>query len=102
MGVNDLNNADSYVSYVNSNVDSWTSNGSSVYFATVMPCNGSYSHLNEDISKFNTKIKNGLSNKVKIIDLNSYLVSDGYSTTDGLHYNKDTSNKIYNYIKNNV
>ena len=102
MGVNDLHNADNYISYVNENVSSWTSNGSSLYFATVNPCSGSYSHLNSNIDSFNSKIKSGLPSSVKIIDTNAYLVSNGYKTTDGLHYDKTTSDMIYNYIKNNV
>ena len=102
MGVNDLHNADNYISYVNENLSSWTSNGSSVYYATVNPCSGSYSHLNSSIDSFNSKLKSGLSSNVKIIDTNAYLVSNGYNTTDGLHYDKSTSDAIYNYIKNNV
>ena len=102
MGVNDLHNIDNYISYVKENYSSWTSNGSSLYFATVNPCSGSYSYLNSSIDEFNSKLKNGLPSSVKIIDTNSYLVSNGYKTTDGLHYDKSTSDMIYNYIKNNV
>ena len=102
LGVNDLYNADNYISYINDNVGTWTKNGSKVYVTTVGPCNGSYSNLNNDISTFNSKIKSGLSSKVKVIDINSFLISEGYSTTDGLHYNKETYDAIYNYIKSNV
>lgn len=102
MGVNDLNNIDSYISYINSNISDWTKNGAKVYYATVNPCNKSYSSLNTKINTFNTRLKNDLSNDVKIIDTNSYLVSNGFSTTDGLHYSKETSDAIYNYIKNNL
>jgi len=102
MGVNDLSNIDNYISYVSNNVSNWTSNGSSLYFATVNPCSGSYSHLNSSIDSFNSKLKNGMPSNVKIIDTNAYLVSNGYKTTDGLHYDKTTSDMIYNYIKNNV
>lgn len=102
MGVNDLGNADGYISYINSNATSWTSKGSQVYFVSVNPCNGGYSNLNSKIKSFNSKVKNGLSNNVKWIDTHSYLVSNGYKTTDGLHYNSDTSKKIHDYIKNKV
>lgn len=102
MGVNDLSNVDAYINYVNSNVDTWKKNGSSLYFVTVNPCSGSYSYLNSSIDSFNAKLKNNLSDSVKVIDTNAYLVSNGYTTTDGLHYDKNTSNMIYDYIKNNV
>lgn len=102
MGVNDLGNADKYISYINSNVSSWTSNGSKLYFVSVNPCNGGYNNLNTKIKDFNSKVKSGLSSKVKWIDTNSYLVSDGYKTTDGLHYDSSTSKKIHDYIKNKV
>lgn len=102
MGVNDLDNASSYVSYINSNVSSWTSNGSKLYYVSVTPCSGSYSYLNSKITTFNSNVKSGLSSSVKWIDAYSYLNSNGYTTTDGLHYDKSTSNKLYNYIKSNV
>ena len=102
LGVNDLENADNYVSYVNSNASTWAKNGSKIYFTTVNPCNGNYSNLNDQISNFNSKIKSGLSSNVKVIDTYSYVISKGYSTTDGLHYSKDTSDLIYDYIKSNV
>lgn len=102
LGVNDLGNVDNYVSYVNSNAGTWAKNGSKIYFTTVNPCNGDYSYLNDQISNFNSKLKSGLSSSVRIIDTYSYVVGKGYSTTDGLHYSKETADLIYNYIKSNV
>lgn len=102
MGVNDLTNSNKYIDYINENISSWTESGSKVYYSTVTPCNGKYSHLNSSIASFNSKIKSSLPSSVKIIDTNSYLTSNGFDTTDGLHYNKDTSNKIYQYIKSNL
>ena len=41
--------------------------------------------------------------KFSVIDkIKNYVISKGYSTTDGLHYSKDTSDLIYDYIKSNV
>jgi Tfp pilus assembly protein PilW len=102
MGVNDLSNIDNYISYINENYSSWTSNGARVYFATVNPCLGSYAHLNSSIDSFNSRLKSSLPSGVKVIDTNNYLMSEGYVTTDGLHYDKTTSESIYNYIKSNV
>lgn len=101
MGVNDLYHADSYISYINEKANSWKSKGATTYFVSVNPTENSYSHLNTDIDSFNQKLKNGLVN-VNYIDTNSYLKSNGFSTTDGLHYTQDTYNKIYNYIKSHL
>lgn len=102
MGVNDLYNADSYVSYINGNLNSWTSKGSKVYFVSVNPCSGNYSHLNSKIVAFNSTVKSGLDSKVKWIDTYSHLSSVGYKSKDGLHYDKDTYKKIYDYVKSKV
>lgn len=101
MGVNDLYQPDNYISYINEKSSSWSSKGAHTYFVSVNPTDGSHSQLNSDIDSFNQKLKNGLSN-VNYIDTNSYLKSNGFSTTDGLHYTTDTYNKIYNYIKSHV
>lgn len=102
MGVNDLSNANNYINYVNSNVSTWKSKGSSLYFVSVNPCNGSYSHLNDKIVNFNNTVKNGLDKSVGWIDTYSVLVNNGFSTTDGLHYDGGTYKTIYNYIKSKV
>lgn len=102
MGVNDLTNANNYINYVNSNASSWKSKGSSLYFVSVNPCEGNYAHMNSGIQNFNNTVKNGLSNTVGWIDTYSVLVSGGFSTTDGLHYDGNTYKTIYNYIKSRV
>ena len=102
MGVNDLYNSDNYISYINSNASKWKSNSSSLYYVSVNPCNGSYSGLNSKIQSFNSKVKSGISKNATWIDTYSYLTSNGFKTTDGLHYDTDTYSKIYNYIKSKV
>lgn len=99
MGVNDLYHATSYVNYINDKAKSWVGKGASVYFVSVNPTEGSYDHLNNDITTFNQKVKSGLSNKITYINTNDYLKSKGFTTTDGLHYDTTTYRKIYNYIK---
>ena len=102
MGVNDLTNSKNYISYVNQNSSTWKSNGSSLYYVSVNPCNGSYQQLNAKIESFNATLRNNLDSSVGWIDTYSILVNDGFSTTDGLHYDKSTYQTIYNYIKSNV
>lgn len=99
MGVNDLRNQDSYIEYLNSNVNSWTSTGAKIYFVTVNPCDGDYAHMNTRINSFNSTLKSKLSKKIGWINTHDSIT---FKTVDGLHYNKDTSIKIYNYIKNKV
>lgn len=102
MGVNDLYKKDQYISYLNENSAKWKEKGAQVYFVSVNPTEGSYSNLNDDIDSFNQKLRSNLTSNIKYIDCNSYLKSNGFSTTDGLHYTTDTYNKIYNYIKSNL
>ena len=102
MGVNDLGNISKYISYVNSNASSWKKNGSSLYYVSVNPCNGKYSHLNSGIEKFNSQAKSGLTSEVGWIDTYSELYRVGFTATDGLHYDKKTYQTIYNYIKSKV
>lgn len=102
MGVNDLYEPAAYISYLNGKINEWDSKGATTYFVAVMPTNGSYNSLNSEISSFNNKLKTGLSSKVKWIDANSYLNSTGFNSSDGLHYDNATYQKIYNYIKSNL
>lgn len=102
MGVNDLGNVNEYASYINENADSWKSKGSSLYYVSVNPCNGSYSGLNSKIESFNSKLKSSISSKATWIDTYSVLNNNGFTATDGLHYDGDTYKTIYNYIKSKV
>ena len=99
MGVNDLYNLNEYLNYMNSNYNEWSNMGVAVYFDSVNPCKGDH---NNKIISFNSGLKRGLNQNIKYIDSYSNLVNTGYKTTDGLHYDKDTSYKIYNYIKSNL
>ena len=113
MGVNDVcmygcNNSGTssivsdYVNYINSNVNSWKSSGSSVYFVSVNPCSGSYSHMNSSIQYFNSSIKSKLSNQVNWLDTYTILEQNGFSSGDGLHYGGATYKLIHDYIKSKV
>lgn len=101
MGVNDLYQEDNYVKYLNGQAASWISKGAKVYFVSVNPTDGGYSKLNTLIDSFNSKLKNNLQN-ITYIDTNSYLKNSGFKTTDGLHYDGNTSKKIYSYINSKL
>lgn len=104
LGVNDLTyvSASSYASYINYLYNSYGDKGVYFYFVSVNPTTGNYSYLDSDIKKFNNEIKQSLNSNIKYIDTYNYLVTSGYSSSDGLHYNNDTYKKIYNYIIKNL
>ncbi len=102
MGVNDLYQVDAYITYLNSMANTWVSKGAKVYFVSVNPCDGSYNSLNTKITNFNNSIKSGINSNIRYIDTHTYLTSGGFTTSDGLHYTKETSRKIYNYIISNI
>lgn len=92
-GVNDVSNAANYASYY----------GQLKGIATVVVCSvgpGQSMYVNDSlISSFNSRVK-GSGNKD--VDVYSYLKSNGYNSSDGLHYDGATYQKIWNYIKQNV
>lgn len=102
MGVNDLHNADKYVSYINGLVSTVNSKGGKLYFVSVNPTNRSADYLNDDIDAFNLKLKNGLSSYVKYIDTNTFLINNGFSSNDGVHYTATTYKQIYTLIKGSL
>ena len=97
-GVNDLANASKYIKLVNSNIDAWTNAGITVYYSSVTPVGSNCSSVsNTQIENFNAKLKEGLDPRVKWIDSYTYLSQTGFSSSDGLHYSKDTYKNLYAY-----
>lgn len=81
------------------------------YFCTVGPVDLDYSitessstktisknTLNNTIKQFNNKIKGSCN--INIIDSNAYLTSTNFITRDGIRYNYETLEALYNYITN--
>ena len=105
MGVNDCaysGQSRQYASYINNKAAIWSNRGARTYFVSIMPTNGSYQSFNSTIVAFNANIRPLLSNNVQYIDAYSYLTSTGFGTTDGLHYDGNTYQKIYQYIINHL
>ena len=103
MGVNDFRaNADNYIAAINQLADE---NVCQIYYMLVNPVDDAivqqngYNLSNAELDEFNNKMTQGLNDNVKIIDANTYLKNHGYNTEDGLHYDMDTYQKIYEYIK---
>lgn len=98
LGVNDLSKASDYATYINEKAKKWAEDGIKTYFVSVNPTEGSYDKYNSKIDSFNSTIKSSLSSDVKYVDTNSYLKTEGFTTTDGLHYDSSTYISIYNKI----
>ena len=96
-GVNDLSNAKKYVSLVNANIDAWTNAGITVYYSAVTPVGASASVSNAQIEAFNCTLRDNLDPRVTWIDSYAYLSQVGFSSSDGLHYNKDTYRSLYSF-----
>lgn len=101
MGVNDVQNLNKYVQYINEKAKEWTDRGASTYFVSVDPVENDPYVTNEQIESFNAAMKANLLG-VTYIDVYSHLVETGYSTVDGTHYPEAASVEIYNYILDNL
>lgn len=97
LGVNDIYNISNYISLLNEEIPKWKAQGANVYIVAVGQVTDDPYVTNEEIEDFNSRMKNGVTN-VKYIDLYSYLKKQGYKTTDGTHYDNETTWKIYRYL----
>lgn len=103
MGVNDLYNDSRYIETINEKANEWKDLGANTYFVSVNPVDDTkaaskgYSQKTNTVEDFNNKIKAGLNENVHYIDTYSQIKSS-FSTTDGLHYNKETYKNIYDLI----
>ena len=100
LGVNDLGNADNYVKkYKELSNGNWKN--SNIFLLSVNPTKGKYNDLNSSIDSINSKFKSLAKEKSNIIycDSVNYLRNNGFGSSDGLHYNEDTSKIIYSQIK---
>lgn len=94
MGINDLSNIDNYIKFYKDLLKE----GIPIVFLTVNPVDESKygcNIKNTTIDEFNDKMKKI---GIEVIDSNEYLMTDGFSTQDGIHYTNDTYNKIYMLI----
>lgn len=110
MGTNDLtssNIASSYVALYKSLSNTYKD--SNFIILSVTPIedskNSAYTSINNNlVIDFNKKLKeeldkNSSNSRLKYCNIYEKLEKNGYSTTDGIHYDNDTYKKIYQYIK---
>lgn len=116
MGYNDVvGNATAttqdYINYYNFMATLWGTRGAKVYVMNVGPAGKKsgqtkaeaedYKNMNKKIRAFNKALKKDLLPTITVLDLYSYL-GDNYATTDGTHYTKSTSKRIYSFAKKNA
>ena len=102
-GVNDLYNAGKYVEFYNSMPEDFMKDNTLV-FMSVNPVDEAkeaefgYKVKNEDIEKFNDKMKAGLNKQYfHIVDTNTFVLQNDLQTTDGLHYYNHIYRLIFEY-----
>lgn len=100
LGVNDLDSG-AYLRLYNGLPDEFLDNNK-VIFMSVNPCDGGYSYLNSRIEAFNNDMRDGLDSRITFLDSYTYLMWNGYSTVDGLHYTSDTYINIYNFVYDSI
>lgn len=99
-GINDLGNASKYISYYKSLVKKYSK--ANFRFMSVNPVNEAlasrvgYSIKNSAIKSFNSKLKKAFG--AKYLNTYTWLNTNGFSTSDGIHYTGATYKKLYNYI----
>lgn len=103
-GVNDLGNVDKYISKLNELAKGDWSKAKQIIVMSVNPVDeatasqNGYSVTNAQIEEFNKKMKSGLEGGIKFVDTYSQ-IKDQLGTTDGIHYDNDTYQKLYDMIR---
>lgn len=101
MGVNDTENIAKYARYLNEMEPTWRAMGYKLYYVSVNPVGNSESLDNGNIDEFNYELENSLPGYMWL-DTNGYLKDMGYGLSDRLHYDRDTTDMIYQYVVMNV
>ena len=96
LGVNDLDST-AYLNLYNSMPDEFLDNNKVIVMA-VNPCDGNYQYLNSRIEQFNSDLSAGLDSRITFLDSYTFLMWNGFSTFDGLHYTDGTYVDIYNFV----
>ena len=86
-----------YAAFINEEIKDLPKNVH-ISWASVNPTNGSYERMTDRIERFNDSIRDDLVDSIGYIDSYTYLMENGYSSFDGLHYGKETNCKIHDYF----
>lgn len=100
LGVNDLGNVKSYISYYKDLIRKYPK--TEFYILSVNPVNESkassygYKIKNSAINSFNNKMYTAF--RKSFVNTNKYLVAKGFDTRDGLHYTQNVYRDLYDYM----
>ncbi len=101
LGVNDIGNVNRYARLVNAKAAEWAERGAVTYFVSVNPVQNIASVTEDQVVFFNDTIRAQLEN-VRWIDTHSYLMNNGYTLTDGLHFDNATSKRVFQVIMDSL
>lgn len=115
LGVNDLGNLKNYQALYETYAQTYWKN-CSIYIVSVNPCRHPCTSVsNGQIEAFNTSMQQWINTynaenvsasaetfPIHYIDTYHMLLTEGYSSSDGLHYSATTYEKIYDYILNSI
>ena len=106
-GINDYWNVYNYADFYNSLPDEFIENNC-IYVMSENPVDEekepyySYSSRNSTIEWFNENLKINLRDEIHFFDSYTYLQKNGFSTIDGVHYDRETNIKIYDYVTKTI
>lgn len=104
LGINDYVNSSKYINYANSLGEELRI---PVFYVTVNPVDEQkvkeigYDLSNKYVEEFNEKLKEKAQSYI-VIDTYSYINETGFFARDGLHYDNDTYQRIYDFIMQEV
>lgn len=99
-GVNDLGNIDKYIDFIN---QMQSETYAKIIVMTVNPVNETneashgYNIKNTTIDDFNRRISQETNSNIYIMDTNSFLTKNGFSSKDGIHFSSQTYENILDY-----
>ena len=101
LGVNDADHAYSYSALINQKAAEWAARGAKTYFVSVNPVGGNPWTSMDDVLNFNSIMIRELAG-VPYIDTCTWLQQTGYMMIDGMHFDNETSIRIFNQIMANL
>ncbi len=107
LGVNDVNNYNAYITYLNKLGKVLRKKGASVFFMTVNPVDENkeaqygYSVTNSMIRTFDLYLAAGLKN-FGLINTYDILLTGAFDTVDGIHYTSSTYSTIYSQVMSTI
>ncbi len=101
MGVNDVENVNNYAALINYKAAEWAARGAKTYFVSVNPVWENPYVTEDQVVAFNASIASQLVG-VRYIDTHSYLITNGYTMVDGMHFDDATNLKVFQLIVGNL